>query len=64
MNYYISQKIALEYKLLPSTCKSIVNTFMKEGRVGKKENRIRKIKKIIITYNLILNPLNPYLSSV
>lgn len=30
---------------------------MKEGRVGKKESRIRKLKKVVTTYNIVINPL-------
>lgn len=37
---------------------------MKEGRVGKKESRVRKLSKIVTTYNIVLNPINPLLSSV
>ncbi|CAD8183005.1 unnamed protein product [Paramecium pentaurelia] len=57
-------EVAQEYSLLASTCKSIVNTYMKEGRVGKKESRIRKLKKVVTTYHIILNPLQPLLSQV
>ncbi|CAD8099370.1 unnamed protein product [Paramecium sonneborni] len=57
-------EVAQEYQLLASTCKSIVNTYMKEGRVGKKESRIRKLKKVVTTYHIILNPLQPLLSQV
>lgn len=37
---------------------------MKEGRVGKKESRIRKLKKVVNTYNIVLNPIQPLLSTV
>jgi hypothetical protein len=36
---------------------------MREGRVGKKESRVRKLKKIMKTYEIVLNPLNPQMSS-
>ncbi|CAK85802.1 unnamed protein product (macronuclear) [Paramecium tetraurelia] len=62
--FQIFKKVAQEYSLLASTCKSIVNTYMKEGRVGKKESRIRKLKKVVTTYHIILNPLQPLLSQV
>lgn len=61
---FLYLKVAQEYDLLPSTCKSIVNTFLKEGRIGKKERRIRKIKKITTVYNIVINPLNPSESSI
>jgi len=41
-----------------------VNTYIKEGRIGKKENRIRKLKKVIITHTIIINPLNPLQSTI
>lgn len=57
-------EVAREFKVLPSTCKSIINTYLKEGRIGKKENRIRKLKKVIVTHTIIINPLNPLQSTV
>lgn len=56
--------MAGEHDILPSTCKSIVNTYLKEGRIGKKERRIRKMKKISTVYNIVINPLNPIESKV
>jgi hypothetical protein len=50
--------------MLPSTCKSIVNTYLNEGRIGKKERRVRKLKKITTIYNIVLNPVNPLESTV
>lgn len=32
---------------------------MREGRVGKKESRVRKLKKIIRIYDIVLNPVQP-----
>ena len=32
---------------------------MREGRVGKKESRVRKLKKIIRIYDIVLNPVHP-----
>lgn len=40
-----------------------MNTYLKEGRVGKKESRVRKSKKVIRTYEIFINPINPFLST-
>ncbi|CAK94520.1 unnamed protein product (macronuclear) [Paramecium tetraurelia] len=56
--------VAQEHNLLQSTCKSIINTYMREGRVGKKESRVRKLKKVMRTYEVILNPLYPQMSTI
>ncbi|CAD8096931.1 unnamed protein product [Paramecium primaurelia] len=56
--------VAQEYNILQSTCKSIINTFLKEGRVGKKQSRIRKLRKVIKTYEIVLNPIYPSLSTI
>ncbi|CAD8092905.1 unnamed protein product [Paramecium primaurelia] len=56
--------VALEHNILQSTCKSIINTYMREGRVGKKESRVRKLKKVMRTYEVILNPLYPQMSTI
>lgn len=58
------QEVASQHDILPSTCKSIVNTYLKEGRIGKKERRVRKMKKISTVYNIVINPLNPVESKV
>ncbi|CAD8118263.1 unnamed protein product [Paramecium sonneborni] len=55
--------VAQEHNILQSTCKSIINTYMREGRVGKKESRVRKLKKIIRIYDIVLNPVQPQMSS-
>ncbi|CAD8107770.1 unnamed protein product [Paramecium sonneborni] len=56
--------VALEHNILQSTCKSIINTYMREGRVGKKESRVRKLKKVMKTYEVVLNPLYPQMSTI
>ncbi|CAD8198086.1 unnamed protein product [Paramecium octaurelia] len=56
--------VAQEHNILQSTCKSIINTYMREGRVGKKESRVRKLKKVMRTYEVILNPLYPQMSTI
>ncbi|KAM3131207.1 hypothetical protein pb186bvf_016665 [Paramecium bursaria] len=58
------QEVAREYKILPSTCKSIINTFVKEGRIGKKERRLRRLKKVTAIYTIYLNPLDPLQSTI
>ncbi|CAD8117716.1 unnamed protein product [Paramecium sonneborni] len=55
--------VAQEHNILQSTCKSIINTYMREGRVGKKESRVRKLKKIIRIYDIVLNPVQPQMST-
>ncbi|CAD8206647.1 unnamed protein product [Paramecium pentaurelia] len=55
--------VSQEHNILQSTCKSIINTYMKEGRVGKKESRVRKLKKIIRVYDIVLNPIQPQMST-
>ncbi|CAD8188568.1 unnamed protein product [Paramecium octaurelia] len=57
-------EVAQEYNILQSTCKSIINTFQREGRVGKKPSRIRKVRKVIRTYEIVLNPLYPSMSTI
>ncbi|CAD8108260.1 unnamed protein product [Paramecium sonneborni] len=56
--------VAQEHNILQSTCKSIINTYMREGRVGKKESRVRKLKKVMKTYEVVLNPLYPQMSTI
>ncbi|CAD8184307.1 unnamed protein product [Paramecium octaurelia] len=55
--------VAQQHNILLSTCKSIINTYMREGRVGKKESRVRKLKKIIRIYDIVLNPVQPQMST-
>ncbi|CAK57735.1 unnamed protein product (macronuclear) [Paramecium tetraurelia] len=57
-------EVAQEYNILQSTCKSIINTFQREGRVGKKPSRTRKIRKLTRTYEIVLNPIYPLMSTV
>ncbi|CAK57903.1 unnamed protein product (macronuclear) [Paramecium tetraurelia] len=59
---YLTQ-VAQQHNILMSTCKSIINTYMREGRVGKKESRVRKLKKIIRIYDIVLNPIQPQMST-
>ncbi|CAD8112805.1 unnamed protein product [Paramecium sonneborni] len=64
VNKRLILEVAREFKVLPSTCKSIINTYIKEGRIGKKERRIRKLKKVTAIYTITLNPLNPLSSTI
>jgi hypothetical protein len=57
-------EVAMEHDILPSTCKSIVATFLKDGRIGKKERRIRKMTKVSTYYDIVINLLNPCESKV
>ena len=47
-----------------STCKAIINAYLREGRVGKKKSRIRKLKQISVQVDIHLNPLNPTQTNV
>ena len=47
-----------------STSKAILQTYKKEGRIGKKKNRERKTKILNVVFLCNVNQTNPYASSV
>jgi hypothetical protein len=58
------KEAAKEFGLKFSTSKAILQTYKKEGRIGKKKNRERKTKVVNVVFVCNINPLNPYASSV
>lgn len=47
-----------------STSKAILQTYKKEGRIGKKKNRERKTKVVNVVFVCNINPVNPYASNI
>jgi len=47
-----------------STSKAILQTYKKEGRIGKKKNRERKTKVVNAVFLVNINPSNPQTSTV
>lgn len=58
------KEAAKEFGLKFSTSKAILQTYKKEGRIGKKKNRERKTKILNVVFLCNVNQLNPYASSV
>jgi len=58
------KEAAKEFGLKFSTSKAILQTYKKEGRIGKKKNRERKTKVVNVVFVCNINPNNPYASSV
>jgi hypothetical protein len=52
------------YKLKLSTCKAILQVYLKEGRIGKKATRDRKSKIVNTVLIATINPLNPLQATV
>jgi transposase-like protein len=57
------KEAAKEFGLKFSTSKAILQTYKKEGRIGKKKNRERKTKILNVVFLCNVNQLNPYNSS-
>jgi len=58
------KEAAKEFGLKFSTSKAILQTYKKEGRIGKKKNRERKTKILNVVFLCNVNQMNPYASSV
>lgn len=58
------KEAAKEFGLKFSTSKAILQTYKKEGRIGKKKNRERKTKVVNVVFVCNINPLNPYASNI
>lgn len=58
------KEAAKEFGLKFSTSKAILQTYKKEGRIGKKKNRERKTKVVNVVFVCNINPMNPYASNI
>jgi len=58
------KEAAKEFGLKFSTSKAILQTYKKEGRIGKKKNRERKTKVVNVVFVCNINPINPYASNI
>lgn len=53
------KEVSKEFDLKLSTCKAILQVYLKEGRIGKKTTRDRKSKIVNTVLIATINPLNP-----
>jgi transposase-like protein len=58
------KEAAKEFGLKFSTSKAILQTYKKEGRIGKKKNRERKTKVVNVVFVCNINSMNPYQSNI
>ncbi|KRW98584.1 hypothetical protein PPERSA_09737 [Pseudocohnilembus persalinus] len=58
------KEVSKEFGLKLSTCKAILQVYLKEGRIGKKTTRDRKSKIVNTILIATINPLNPLQSTL